>query len=68
MRPLLLCCLSLKRGALCVNWISPFDLLNTTRVIIEKKPGLELLCYLVSMAIQEIEDRRKDLNKSPLPP
>ena len=45
-----------------------FDLLNTTREIIEKKPGLELLCYLVSMAIQEIEDRRKDINKSPLPP
>lgn len=44
-----------------------FDLLTTTQQIIQNRRGLEVLHYLVTMAIMEAEDRRGDIRKSPRP-
>jgi hypothetical protein len=44
------------------------DLLNTTRQLIENKQGLEMLHYLVAMAIREAQDLRENIRSLPLPP
>lgn len=40
-----------------------FAQLKFIRRIIERRPGLELLVYLVSMAIQEAEDQLRKLTR-----